>query len=282
MKIFWNTALLLSLFVWIPVTCSYSSQGPEDQDTSGDDESSGSGLAEYDAPVMPTEQTTRIPATIASYSVSRSMLRETTAVSLMDPEETTNVFKKGFASTVVETYTKKISVKEDNRPTTDLKLNDKNTSVPYMKIMPVQTTEKADVTNLNIEDAAKTTTILTTTDGRNVIFENTILSEDRANVGNSDMDSDFHFVNEIKPRKVGPVNDPEIAAGVSSENTSLLERKEVLAGVVAGGVVGLMFALMLVTLLIYRMKKKDEGSYALEEHTHVGYQKPQRQMEFLA
>lgn len=43
-------------------------------------------------------------------------------------------------------------------------------------------------------------------------------------------DSDFHFVNEIKPRKVGPVNDLEMAAGVSSENTSLLERKEVLAG----------------------------------------------------
>lgn len=34
--------------------------------------------------------------------------------------------------------------------------------------------------------------------------------------------------------------------------------------------------------MIYRMKKKDEGSYALEEHRHVGYMKPQKQMEFLA
>ncbi|KAL4624232.1 hypothetical protein GN956_G18962 [Arapaima gigas] len=69
-----------------------------------------------------------------------------------------------------------------------------------------------------------------------------------------------------------------------AENQSLLERKEVLAGVVAGGIVGLAFAIMLVSLMVYRMKKKDEGSYALDEqkHPNSGYQKPQRQEEFLA
>lgn len=143
-----------------------------------------------DAPVMPTEQTTRISVTIAEYSlntlVSQSILRETTAVSHMDPEETTNVFKKGFASTVVGTYSKTISAKEDNRLTTDLKLNNKNTSIPHMKVVPVQTTRKADVTNLNIEDVSKTT-ILSTTDGRTVILENSIVSEDRANVVSSDI-----------------------------------------------------------------------------------------------
>ncbi|KAG9336863.1 hypothetical protein JZ751_003211 [Albula glossodonta] len=69
----------------------------------------------------------------------------------------------------------------------------------------------------------------------------------------------------------------------TSENQSLLERKEVLGGVIAGGVVGLAFAIMLVSLMVYRMKKKDEGSYALDEQKHPnGYQKPQRQEEFLA
>ncbi|XP_028848201.1 syndecan-2-like [Denticeps clupeoides] len=70
----------------------------------------------------------------------------------------------------------------------------------------------------------------------------------------------------------------------SAENKNLLEKKEVLAGVIAGGVVGLAFAVMLVALMVYRMKKKDEGSYALDEQKQPngGYQKPQRQEEFLA
>lgn len=58
----------------------------------------------------------------------------------------------------------------------------------------------------------------------------------------------------------------------------------VFTGVIAGGVVGLAFAIMLVALMVYRMKKKDEGSYSLDEHKHPngGYQKPQKQEEFLA
>uniref|UniRef100_A0AAY4AJD2 Syndecan n=1 Tax=Denticeps clupeoides TaxID=299321 RepID=A0AAY4AJD2_9TELE len=54
--------------------------------------------------------------------------------------------------------------------------------------------------------------------------------------------------------------------------------------VIAGGVVGLAFAVMLVALMVYRMKKKDEGSYALDEQKQPngGYQKPHRQEEFLA
>lgn len=126
---------------------------------------------------MPTEQTTRIPVTIASYSlytsVSQSILREATAVNLLEPEETTTVNK-------------------DNRPTTDFEL--KNTSVPHMKTMPVQRTEKA--TSLATEAAAKTTTM--TTEGKHLFFENTIISEDRANVGNADMVSKTGL-SSIKP-----------------------------------------------------------------------------------
>ncbi|XP_030606193.1 syndecan-2-like [Archocentrus centrarchus] len=51
---------------------------------------------------------------------------------------------------------------------------------------------------------------------------------------------------------------------ISSEN--LLERKEVLAAVIACGVVGFLCAVFLLALLAYRMKKKDEGSYELGDN----------------
>lgn len=35
------------------------------------------------------------------------------------------------------------------------------------------------------------------------------------------------------------------------------------AALIAGGAVGLLFAIFLILLLVYRMKKKDEGSYDL-------------------
>ncbi|XP_060897652.1 syndecan-4 isoform X1 [Labrus mixtus] len=44
---------------------------------------------------------------------------------------------------------------------------------------------------------------------------------------------------------------------------SIFNKTEVLAALIAGGAVGLMFAVLLILLLIYRMKKKDEGSYDL-------------------
>lgn len=44
---------------------------------------------------------------------------------------------------------------------------------------------------------------------------------------------------------------------------SIFTKTEVLAALIAGGAVGLMFAILLILLLIYRMKKKDEGSYDL-------------------
>ncbi|XP_028854984.1 syndecan-4 isoform X2 [Denticeps clupeoides] len=41
------------------------------------------------------------------------------------------------------------------------------------------------------------------------------------------------------------------------------KQTEVVIALIAGGVVGLLFAVLLILLLIYRMKKKDEGSYDL-------------------
>lgn len=56
-------------------------------------------------------------------------------------------------------------------------------------------------------------------------------------------------------------NEFNSAQEVTSEN--LWERTEVLAAVIACGVVGFLCAVSLLLLLAYRMKKKDEGSYDL-------------------
>nr|XP_055027588.1 syndecan-3-like [Misgurnus anguillicaudatus] len=452
MKIFWNPALILGLFVWIPaVTYSYSSQAPEDQDTSGDDESSGSDDDEssgsgmeiyvpirFSDPVMTKEQTTKVPVTTASQStlptttissvdvvvieketttvslvdpetttiliekgfvpavaedyttkavdtednrptvsvkvidkkttvphmetvpvqtttissvdvvvieketttvslgdpetttifiekgfvpavaedyttkavdtednrptVSVKVIdkkttvphmetvpvqtttissvdvvvieKETTTVSLGDPETTTIFIEKGFVPAVAEDYTTKAVVKEDNKPTVSVKVIDKKTTVPHMETVPVQTTKKAVVVT-HPETTTMTTTAFMTTASRNdnPRFTDTVFTEKT--------ESDFDF-EDIIPRKIVPVNAPgEI--GASSGNDSFLERKEVLACVIAGGVVGLIFSVMLVSLMVYRMKKKDEGSYALQDMPQpYVYQKAPKQEEFFA
>ncbi|XP_051037637.1 syndecan-1 isoform X2 [Phodopus roborovskii] len=80
-------------------------------------------------------------------------------------------------------------------------------------------------------------------------------------------------------------NQPPVDEGATGASQGLLDRKEVLGGVIAGGLVGLIFAVCLVGFMLYRMKKKDEGSYSLEEPKQANggaYQKPTKQEEFYA
>ncbi|XP_015671221.1 syndecan-4 [Protobothrops mucrosquamatus] len=72
--------------------------------------------------------------------------------------------------------------------------------------------------------------------------------------------------NEIIVPKKTPPEGEDLSNKVSMASTangSIFERTEVLAALIAGGAVGLLFAVFLTLLLIYRMKKKDEGSYDL-------------------
>lgn len=85
---------------------------------------------------------------------------------------------------------------------------------------------------------------------------------------------------EREKRKESPVD-----LGATGASQGLLDRKEVLGGVIAGGLVGLICAVCLVGFMLYRMKKKDEGSYSLEEPKQANggaYQKPSKQEEFYA
>jgi syndecan 2 len=56
---------------------------------------------------------------------------------------------------------------------------------------------------------------------------------------------------------VGPKNE--------DRPTSFFAQPGILAAVIGGAVVGLLCAILLVMFIVYRMRKKDEGSYALDE-----------------
>uniref|UniRef100_A0A9L0J6H8 Syndecan n=1 Tax=Equus asinus TaxID=9793 RepID=A0A9L0J6H8_EQUAS len=74
--------------------------------------------------------------------------------------------------------------------------------------------------------------------------------------------------NEVIPKRISPFEEDEdvsnkVSMSSTAQSSSIFERTEVLAALIVGGVVGILFAVFLVLLLVYRMKKKDEGSYDL-------------------
>ncbi|XP_055142815.1 syndecan-2 isoform X1 [Symphalangus syndactylus] len=75
-------------------------------------------------------------------------------------------------------------------------------------------------------------------------------------------------------RKMDPAEE-DTNVYTEKHSDSLFKRTEVLAAVIAGGVIGFLFAIFLILLLVYRMRKKDEGSYDLGERkpSSAAYQK---------
>ncbi|XP_029773884.1 syndecan-4 [Suricata suricatta] len=74
--------------------------------------------------------------------------------------------------------------------------------------------------------------------------------------------------NEVIPKRISPFEGDEdvsnkVSMSSAAQNSSIFERTEVLAALIVGGSVGILFAVFLVLLLVYRMKKKDEGTYDL-------------------
>jgi len=52
------------------------------------------------------------------------------------------------------------------------------------------------------------------------------------------------------------------------KTTSVFQSTHFLTAVIIGGGIGLVFAIALIGLLFYRMRKKDEGSYSIDEKKH--------------
>uniref|UniRef100_A0A8D0GHA7 Syndecan n=1 Tax=Sphenodon punctatus TaxID=8508 RepID=A0A8D0GHA7_SPHPU len=103
--------------------------------------------------------------------------------------------------------------------------------------------------------------------GKHVLFgsiDNSIPDDTKKGV--KDVDENTMIANEIIPNKAAAPEGEDLSNKVSMASTangSIFERTEVLAALIAGGAVGLLFAIFLILLLVYRMKKKDEGSYDL-------------------
>ncbi|RZB39633.1 syndecan [Asbolus verrucosus] len=64
-----------------------------------------------------------------------------------------------------------------------------------------------------------------------------------------------------------PTEDTGVIMNPKSEDrhTSFFAQPGILAAVIGGAVVGLLCAILVVMFIVYRMRKKDEGSYALGE-----------------
>ena len=62
-----------------------------------------------------------------------------------------------------------------------------------------------------------------------------------------------------------PTESPEVHRVPPTRNVSFFAQPGILAAVIGGAVVGLLCAILLVMFIVYRMRKKDEGSYALDE-----------------
>jgi len=71
-------------------------------------------------------------------------------------------------------------------------------------------------------------------------------------VENSDVNNGYN-----NPSITGPKN--------TNKSTSFFAQPGIMAAVVGGAVVGLLCAILFVMFIVYRMRKKDEGSYALDE-----------------
>ncbi|NWI86653.1 SDC1 protein, partial [Pitta sordida] len=151
---------------------------------------------------------------------------------------------------------------------------------PKIPSSDVPVTQGAPEPHSTVHHEGDVAAIPTTAAPEDVVPTHEEVSED----GSGDP-GDFILTNE----DVVPTQNSEVLAD-SGRNakaagaSGIMDRKEVLGGVIAGGLVGLVFAVFLVAFMLYRMKKKDEGSYSLDEpkQSNGGYQKPHKQEEFYA
>ncbi|XP_031511356.1 LOW QUALITY PROTEIN: syndecan-1 [Papio anubis] len=282
----WLCALALSLQPAMPQIVA-TNLPPEDQDGSGDDSDnfSGSGAGEVvmGAPhprrqqVMPGGSADDLPAGEGPKEGEAVVLLEVepdlTAQeqeATPQPTETTQLPTTHQAPTARATTAQEPATSHPHR---DMQPGYHETSAPAG---PGQ----ADLHTPRTEDGGPSATERAAEDGAS--------SQLPAAEGSGEQDFTFETSGEntaivaVEPdhRNQSPV-DP----GATGASQGLLDRKEVLGGIIAGGLVGLIFAVCLVGFMLYRMKKKDEGSYSLEEPKQANggaYQKPTKQEEFYA
>ncbi|XP_053571203.1 syndecan-2 [Bombina bombina] len=118
------------------------------------------------------------------------------------------------------------------------------------------TDDEAEQTTVSMLPSSPTTNVTTTLKIQTKIPSETMDPENPEII-------DPSFVEPDGGTQVKTGEEIEVHTAKHSEN--LFHRTEVLAAVIAGGGIGFLFAVFLILLLVYRMRKKDEGSYDLGE-----------------
>uniref|UniRef100_J3S9M6 Syndecan n=1 Tax=Crotalus adamanteus TaxID=8729 RepID=J3S9M6_CROAD len=297
---------------------------PEDQDSSGDDDDSFSGLSsgigssiedEVIVSNLPLQESTN---TSLMPEVSTSLRDIQTKVQVTDsPVEdysSPSVFIAsipGFPVTSVVSKEPPVTLEElDSTTEPDTtKPTVLTTSIPIVHHVPTAriTTSGAastvkfidihDISNIdethsfgivpeserNLNSALPTMVSSTARMESSLLPENDIFQE-YGSGGQEDFIFSTQEENQINVKDLEAENRVIDTETKNAKSEGLMDRKEVLGGVIAGGLVGLLFAGFLVAFMLYRMKKKDEGSYSLDEpkQSNGGYQKPHKQEEFYA
>ncbi|KAM9016643.1 syndecan-1 [Ara ararauna] len=281
---------------------------PEDLDSSGDDDDafSGSGAG----PVTEQSHTWRIPgeptnssllATPTDFHEQPLPGTESRAEKeVMSPSSTSTVVTEESFVAVKDTVP--ILSSPDEKPTNDAVTTVRSPTTHFPSVVHVTPSEasgtvhglKPKIPSSDVPDTKDVPEPLSTIHHeRDIAATPTIASpkdvvptqEEVSEDGSGDP-GDFILT---KDEDLVPTQNSEVLAD-SGRNakaagaSGIMDRKEVLGGVIAGGLVGLVFAVFLVAFMLYRMKKKDEGSYSLDEpkQSNGGYQKPHKQEEFYA
>ncbi|XP_068591402.1 syndecan-2-like [Cebidichthys violaceus] len=218
---------------------------PIDDEDGDDDDGSGSGSGDYaSSNFTDIEEILRKVLNFSETTVSKEMVPTqppSSAASPLSPSTTaTGSQNPSTKGTDTET-TPFILPNGDNR--------DESTSPSSTTMHPSETTATKSGTDI---------TVINHTDKDN--------SLDRWDVSTPKNRGDEVLIkqveNEILPEN-GRGRKYEMAAPEEVTSENIWERTEVLAAVIACGVVGFLCAVFLLLLLTYRMKKKDEGSYDL-------------------
>ncbi|XP_021532729.1 syndecan-1 isoform X2 [Aotus nancymaae] len=302
----WLCALALSLQPALPQIVA-TNLPPEDQDGSGDDSDnfsgSGAGALQDNTLLQQTPSTwkdmwlltatptapepTSLEATAASTSTlpAEEGPKEGEAVVLLEaepdltareqeatlpPRETTQLPTTHQASTARATEAQEPTTSHSHR---DVQPGHHETSAPAGPGQP-------DLHTPHTEDGGPSATEKAAEDGASNQLPGAEGSGEPDFTFETSGESTAVVVVEPDHRNQSPMDQ-----GATGASQGLLDRKEVLGGVIAGGLVGLIFAVCLVGFMLYRMKKKDEGSYSLEEPKQANggaYQKPTKQEEFYA
>jgi len=117
----------------------------------------------------------------------------------------------------------------------------------------------------------------------NLPNENNPLPEDLDKQHNNEMSNSIDAMPDgnVDIQTLAP-NTNEVEGMMSSKGeylnhqSAVMAKPGILAGIIGGAVIGLLCAVLLVMFIVYRMRKKDEGSYALDEKrspSHHTYQR---------